>query len=215
MESIPKYFFQKYIQKKVLHHADYLLAGTSEKKIFINERCSPNKIFINPETGYDEKIFENGENLRKCWGLKEDDFIVMYAGRLVKEKGIKIILSPAEKLESINDKIKFIFVGKGYLEKTIKNFKSKNIFYKGSYDFTEMGKVLRTCNIFIYPSIKRKYWVEQFGYSVIEGIVCQKPAIVSNSGSLPNFIQEGINGSIIKERNESELKAKILWWFHR
>ena len=117
------------------------------------------------------------KDLRKCWGFREDDFIVMYAGRLVKEKGIKIILKVAEKLESINNKIRFVFIGKGYLEKNIKSSKLKNVFYKGAYDFIEMGRVLRnSAMFFIYPKFSTKYWTEQFGYSVIEAQACRKPA---------------------------------------
>ena len=168
------------------------------------------------ETGYDDKIFMNSnENLRSFWNFDEDDFIIMYAGRLIKEKGINIILNAAKNIESINNKIKFIFVGRGYLENIIKNSKSKNVVYKNSYDFIEMGNVLRTCDIFIYPSISTKYWVEQFGYSVIEAQACQKPTIVTSSGNLPRFVQEGTNGSIIEESNEFELKTKIIWWYNR
>ena len=78
-----------------------------------------------------------------------------------------------------------------------------------------MGKVIRTCNLFIYPSLTTKYWVEQFGYSVIEAQACGKPTIVSNSGSLPKLVQNEVNGSIIKEGDELELETKILWWYNR
>ena len=216
VETIPKLFFQKYLQKKILDNTAYLLAGTFDTKIYLEKKgANPDNIYINPVSGYDDKIFNKGKNLRDTWEFNENDFIILYAGRLVKEKGIYIILSAAKKLETVNNKIKFVFIGKGKLKSLIKNFRSENTFYKGYYDFLEMGNVLRTCDIFIYPSISTKYWIEQFGYSVIEAQACGKAAIVSNSGALPKFIEDGINGSIIEEENEFELVEKILWWYDR
>ena len=216
VETIPKLFFQRYLQKKVLSKSVYLLAGTFDTKKYLEKKgANPNKIYINPISGYDEKIFNEVGKLKKLWGFEDDEFIILYSGRLVKEKGINLILNAAKKLETVNDKIKFIFVGKGKLKNVIKKFKSENTFYKGYYDFLEMGKVLRSCDIFIYPSISTKYWIEQFGYSVIEAQACGKAVIVSNSGALPKFIDDEINGSIIEEKNESELIEKILWWYDR
>ena len=49
VESIPKYFFQKYIQKKVLSRLEYLLAGTVDtKRYLIKKGADPKKIYINP-----------------------------------------------------------------------------------------------------------------------------------------------------------------------
>jgi glycosyltransferase involved in cell wall biosynthesis len=217
LDTIPKYFFQSFIQKKIILNSMYMIAGTYRTKKYLEKKGGEsNKIFINPETGYDGRIFNsNNKNIRKSWGLEDDDFIVMFAGRLVEEKGIKVILGAAKKIEPVNNKIKFIFVGKGYLRNTIVNFNSKNVFYKGNYNYFDMGKVFNTCDIFVYPSISTKYWSEQFGYSVIEAQACGKVTIVSSSGSLPLFVREGVNGSIIEEKNEFELKSKILWWYNR
>ena len=212
--SMPKFFIQKLIQKKVIARSSYLLAGTSSVKDYLLKKgAGKDKIYINPESGYNEKIFTaDGDDLRKEWGMEQDDVIVLYAGRFIKEKGIKNILNSAKKIETANTKIKFVFVGKGELENRIKIFDSQNLYYKGFYDFTEMGKVLRSCNIFVYPSLSTKYWIEQFGYSVIEAQACGKPVIVSNSGNLARFVNDGVNGSIIKEGDEQNLTEKILLW---
>ncbi len=214
METIPKYFFQSLIQKKVLKGSDYLMAGTPDtKKYLIKKHADPGKVFINPETGYDERIFTNtGNNLRKEWRLSADDIIILYAGRFIKEKGINTILDAARKIEQVNPQIKFVFIGEGYLENRIKIFDSQNIHWRGFYDFAEMGHALRTCNIFAYPSASTKYWSEQFGYAVVEAQACGKPVIVSNSGNLPRMVKDGINGSIIEKGDNFSLVEKIFLW---
>ncbi|MFZ0453669.1 MAG: glycosyltransferase family 4 protein [Ignavibacteriaceae bacterium] len=212
--SIPRFVIQKFIQKKVLSRTNYLLAGTSLTKDYLLKKgAEKEKIFVNPESGYDETIFAiKGEDLRKDWGMEPDDVIVLYAGRFTKEKGINNILNAAKKIETANPKIKFVFVGKGELENKIKIFDSQNLYFRGFYDFTDMGKVFRSCNIFVYPGLSAKNRNKQFNYSVIEAQACGKPVIISNSGNLHGFINDGINGSIIKEGDEQSLTEKILLW---
>ena len=214
MKTIPKYFIQSRIQKKVLKNSDYLIAGSpGTKQYLIKKHADPDKIFINPETGYDEKIFANaGNSLRRDWRLAAEDIIILYAGRFIKEKGINLILEAARKIEQVNPQIKFVFIGTGYLENRIKIFDSQNIHWRGSYDYAEMGKVLRACNIFVYPSTSTRYWIEQFGYSVVEAQACGKPVIVSDSGNLPRLVKDGINGSIIEKGNSFSLVEKIFLW---
>ena len=47
MESVPKYFFQKYIQQKLLEDVDCLIVGTVyAKKYLIKKGADPDRIFI-------------------------------------------------------------------------------------------------------------------------------------------------------------------------
>lgn len=217
VQSIPKHFFQKKIQREVVSKSSFLVAGSNDAKRYLLEKGgNADKIFINPETGIDTRIFcEGDDSYRTAWGFSKSDFIVLFAGRLIKEKGIELILEVAQKFESEYKDIKFVFVGKGFLTDKIRNFDAKNVFLKGTYDFIDMGKVFRSCDLFVYPSISTKYWVEQFGYSVIEAQACGKPVIVSDSGTLPKLVKDEISGSIIREKSELELKTKIVEWFNK
>lgn len=215
--KIPKYFFQREIQKKVIKRSELLIAGSADaKRYLIDKGANNDKIYINPETGFDQRIFFiNGENFREEWGYKGNDFLILFAGRLVKEKGVELILKSAKQFEIKYDDIKFLFVGKGEMENEIRNCKMKNVFIKNSHNFVDMGRVIRSCDILVYPSVGTKFWVEQFGYSVVEGHACGKPVIVSNSGTLPRLVEDGVNGSIFQEGNQSSLEEKILWWYDR
>ena len=212
--SMLKHFITKSMQKKVIAGSSYLLAGTPGIKNYLLKRgADPGKIFINPESGYDEKIFSaDGDNLRKEWGMEPDDVVVLYAGSFSKEKGIKSILNAAKKIETANTKIKFVFAGRGELENRIKIFDSQNLYFRGFYDYTDMGKVIRSCNIFIYPGLSTKYLSGQFDYSIIEAQACGKPVIITNSGNQHRFVSDGINGSIIREGDDQALTEKILLW---
>lgn len=217
VQTIPKYAFQKSVQGKVIQKSDYLIAGSADtKKYLIEKGGSASKIFINPETGFDKRVFfHSGDNYRKEWGFNSSDFVVLFAGRLVEEKGIEVILKAAICFEKKYKYIKFVLVGKGNMYNRIKDCKASNVFVKKEYSFTEMGNVMRACDILIYPSLTTKYWIEQFGFSVVEAQACGKPTVVSNSGALPRLIREGVNGSVVEEGNHTFLEEKILWWYKK
>ena len=217
VKTIPKLWIQKILQKIILKKSNFLIAGSIDSKIYlVNKGAKPNKIHIIPESGYDGRIFfPQGDNLRNIWDYDSSEFVVLYSGRLIKEKGIEIILKVAKRIEHNFKYIKFAFVGSGPLKDKIKNCSLSNVKYHGSYDFTDMGLVMRSCDIFVYPSISTKYWVEQFGYAPIEAIACGKPVIVSNSGTLRFFIDNKNNGTVISEGSMELLEMAILSWFER
>ncbi len=217
VKTIPKLWLQKILQKIILKKSNFLIAGSIDsKRYLVNKGAQPNKIHIIPESGYDRRIFfPQGDNLRKIWDYDSSEFVVLYSGRLVKEKGVKIILKVAKRIERNFKYIKFAFVGSGPLKGKVKYSGLSNVKYHGSYDFTEMGKVMRSCDLFIYPSISTNYWVEQFGYAPIEAIACGKPVVVSNSGTLRFFIDKKDNGTVISEGSLESLESAILSWFER
>jgi glycosyltransferase involved in cell wall biosynthesis len=217
VKTIPKLWIQKKLQKAIFRRSNFLIAGSVDSKLYlVNKGATPNKIHIIPESGYDSRIFSpEGDNLRNIWDYDSSEFVVLYSGRLVKEKGVEIILKAAESIEHNFKYIKFAFVGSGPLKDKVKNSGLSNVKYHGSYDFTDMGKVMRSCDLFIYPSISTKYWVEQFGYAPIEALACGKPVVVSNSGILRFFVDKKNNGTVIPEDSLELLELAIIAWFEK
>ena len=217
VKTIPKLRIQKILQKTILKKSHFLIAGSIDSKNYlVCKGASPNKIYIVPESGYDGRIFSpQGNSFRNIWNYDSTDFIVLFSGRLITEKGVEIILKVAKRLELNYKCIKFAFVGSGPLKNKVKNSGLSNVKYHGSYDFMDMGKVMRSCDLFIYPSISTIYWVEQFGYAPIEAAACGKPVIVSNSGTLKFFIDNENNGTVISEGSLEFLELAIISWFEK
>jgi glycosyltransferase involved in cell wall biosynthesis len=194
LNTIPKYYFQKVILKYNLKNSNYLIGGTRDV------------------VNYFENYNINGDDFRNEWDFKINDKILLYAGRLHPEKGLKQIL---EVSKFYNDKIKFIFVGEGPYKDEIKKKSQKNILYFPKINYSDMPKLYRTADIVLYPSLTQKYWKEQFGYSVIEANACGKPVITTNSGSLRLIVKEGINGSNFNEGDINMFKNKIDFWLEK
>jgi glycosyltransferase involved in cell wall biosynthesis len=217
VDSIPKYTLQKLPQRYVLRHADYFLAGSEDSVRYLTSKgADRDRVTVIPETGFDPRIFsQEGSNCRDQWGFNKNDYVVLFAGRLVPEKGVADILAVARYFSSLHPEIKFAFVGSGPLTGMVTGSGLPNVSYKGRYDFVDMGKVMRSCNLFLYPSYSTKYWVEQFGYAPIEANACGSPAIVSESGTLKHLIKQGRNGSVIPEHSVEQLQKEIRVWFEK
>lgn len=217
VDSIPRYLIQKLPQHYVIRHAGHFLAGSSDALRYLTAMgADRGRISVIPETGFDSRIFSpEGPDFRGQWGYGREDYVILFAGRMVAEKGLDDILAAARFFCDRSPGIKFAFVGSGPLTDMIAASGLPNVSYKGRYDFVDMGKVMRSCDLFLYPSISTKYWVEQFGYAPIEAIACGSPSIVSESGTLKQLIQPGRNGSIIPERSPEALQREISVWHER
>jgi glycosyltransferase involved in cell wall biosynthesis len=217
VDTIPKYFIQKLPQQYVIRNADHFLAGSSDALRYLTAMgADRKKISVIPETGFDPRIFtQEGDNYREQWGFEKKDYVVLFAGRLVAEKGVDDILATVRYFSTRHNEIKFVFVGSGPLSDVVANSGLSNVSYKGRFNFVDMGNVMRSCDLFLYPSYSTKYWVEQFGYAPIEAIACGSPSIVSESGTLKQLIQPGKNGSIIPEHSVDGLQREISVWYEK
>lgn len=108
----------------------------------------------------------------------EGEFIVLYVGRLIKEKGIK------ELLEAVNlwdSKINLVIIGSGQMEgyvlKRVKE--SVNAFFIGKVSQDDLPTYLSAADCVIVPSISE----EGFGRVIIESLACHTPVVASGRGA--------------------------------
>jgi len=74
------------------------------------------------------------------------------------------------------------------------------------FTLEEMVKLYAVADVCVYPSTVG----EPFGLTMLEALASGKPMIVTNSGGMPEVIQEGINGYIVSVRDYEALANKII-----
>ncbi|MFA7272210.1 MAG: glycosyltransferase family 4 protein, partial [Candidatus Omnitrophota bacterium] len=92
-----------------------------------------------------------------------------------------------------------------YLVNLIKHFKLEKNCLIDAYSLEEMNGLYAVSDICIYPSSCG----EPFGLTMLEAMATAKPMIVTNSGGMPEVINDGINGYVIPVRDFELLAAKI------
>lgn len=186
-----------------------LLEGVPEDKIVI----IPMGIDINRFTP-DE---ETGKRTRKHLGIKEDEKVVLFTGRMVWEKGIYDMVHAA-KLVTLDKSaerlpLRFVVVGRGQESQEIKKIVNRlcmnDIFlFIENHPYHQMHEIYNMADIFVLPSIATRTWKEQFGMVLAEAMACGVPVVSTLSGSIDEVVAEA--GLLVQPNDPTELSVAIM-----
>jgi len=125
---------------------------------------------------------------------------LVWIGRFDKSKGpddaVKMALKA--KKELILAGAKLSGKQKSFFDKSIKEYvDNKQIKFIGEVNLEQKVSLLQKAKAFLMPI----HWEEPFGLVMIEAMACGTPVIAYNRGSVPEIIEDGKNGFIVKENN--------------
>jgi len=151
---------------------------------------------FNPESVTEEQI----EKLRDKFYLQNDDFVIGYCGRLVRDKGIVELVEGFKLLREKNPgkSIKLLIVGmpekRDALPQETLDFLSsdKNIVYTGFVPYMEIAQYYALMNTFILPSYR-----EGFPTVVLEASSMGLPVITTRKTGCIDSIIDGKTGLFI------------------
>jgi len=143
---------------------------------------------------------------KKTLGLKESDFIVLFAGRLIAMKGVEILVQSLPELEKSLPNMKMIIIGGGSLEDLVLRTAStlKCLEYRGLVSADELPLYYNAADVTIAPSM----FEEAFGLVILEALACGTPVIGSKRGAIPEVLR-GFKEYLI-EPTTDELTRKII-----
>ena len=192
---------------------DAILPAADDKaiKVFIarSKGTIPQSKVRQFPTRYDADIFKvkDGRALRKEYGIKENCILYVTVGRLNWFKGWKFMI---DSLCLMNNPLaKLVFIGDGEDEDKIRNYvKEKGLQVQvdliGRQSLNVIADYLNMANAFIMGSYK-----EGWSTSLVEAVACACPCVVTDFSSASDMIEEGINGWVIKTRDEKEFSKRM------
>ncbi|MHB8194416.1 MAG: glycosyltransferase family 4 protein [Bellilinea sp.] len=128
---------------------------------------------------------------------------LLFFGRIHHDKGVREAIQIA-KMAKMKLVIAGIIQDKQYYEKYVQPYLDDEICYIGSVGPEERDKVLGNAYALLHPI----NFNEPFGLSVVESMACGTPVLAFNRGSMPEIIQEGINGFIVSNIEEMAERIK-------
>lgn len=182
-----------YMAEEVRH-----LFGVPEDKLNI----IPNG--VNPEEF--SEPFE-AESFRRQFA-RPGEALVLYVGRLVYEKGCKILMEAIPRILSQLE-AKFVFVGDGYmreiLEEEAKRLKLYDrVFFTGFLQGSALRRLYRVADICVIPSL-----YEPFGITALEAMAAKCLVIASATGGLAEIVEDGRTGITVPPGNPEALAKGI------
>lgn len=188
------------------------IAGNAEARDVLVRKGYAGEIAVLPQFGVDPSIFRPRTELAEVNGEldeKDDAFHIGYAGGLLPEKGLDLLLRACAELEG---DWRLTLVGSGEALETLRELASEC----GIGDRVSLGVRLpsgampefyRSLDVLVLPSRTRPNWKEQFGRVLIEAMACGVPVVGSSSGEIPNVI--GDAGAVFPEGDFGALRGQL------
>jgi glycosyltransferase involved in cell wall biosynthesis len=183
---------------------------TTNEKLKVIGNGSSNGIDIehfDPDNVSSKKKIELKEELN----ISKDDFVFVFVGRLVTDKGINELVKVFDDLNKTNNNIKLLLVGFFEKEldplskKTMNLLNNKNIISVGHQK--DVRPYFAISDVLTFPSYR-----EGFPNVVMQAGAMGLPSIVSNINGCNEIIIENINGNIIPVMDEKALSEKMKFY---
>ncbi len=199
--------------KDYLKYDYFLSVSNFIKNMFCNNIISRDKIKV-VYNGIDTKDFQKKvsekekQELRNKYHISEAEKVLLFCGRVVKEKGIKELIQAFRIVLKTNNKVKLLIVGKAnFKEKLTTPFEEelyeetkdilRYIEFTGYVDNNNLYKIYSLADIVLIPSI----FDEAFCLVAEEAMASSLPIICSDSGALPEIMNRD-NCIFVKRGNK-------------
>ena len=210
-------YFEK-PSKKIVEHLTKFYCDTTAKEIIVPTNKTykllkdkykiEKNIHIVP-TGIEvERFFlENIDmkllsSLKRKLKKKKKDYVIIFVGRLAKEKNVEFLLESQKKLVQENTNIKLIIVGDGPDKEKYEDIASNldisdNVIFTGKIPWDEIQYYYHLSNFFVTASK-----TETQGLTVVEAMASSVVPLVINDEAFDGTVTNQINGLVFESQEE-------------
>jgi glycosyltransferase involved in cell wall biosynthesis len=147
-----------------------------------------------------------GEGFKKENNISSDQKVLLFIGRITKDKGYDTLLKSFELISRKNKNVVLIMIRQ--IDRKLMRLKSvvfndKIIFLPPQNNISYLYSV---ADIVVLPSR-----IEPLGLVMIEAGAFKKPFIGGNTGGIAEFIEDGKNGLLVDPENSKQLAEKIIY----
>lgn len=168
-------------------------------------------------TGIDTLVFHKDnidqkllEDKRKEYGIRKDDFVVLFVGRIAKEKNLGFLIDCHSDLVGKYPNLKLLIVGDGpdkehFEQLVIKNKLENSVIFCGKVPLDSVPIYYNMASVFATAST-----TETQGLTVIEAMSASNPVLAILDESFANVVIDGYNGYSFKKKQDYKKKLELL-----
>ena len=204
------------VERYCLRHTDAAICGSSTAAQVWRAKGYTGPLAVIPQFGVDPAVFAPPARSEHRQG-----FVIGYAGRLVEEKGVDLLLAAVADLPGTQVEV----LGSGPLRQRLERQARQlglgdRAAFHAPIPSVEMPAFYRRLDALVLPSRSRANWVEQFGRVLIEAMACGVPVVGSDCGEIPHVIGDaglvfaegdtgGLRSHLARLMDDSELRATL------
>ena len=197
----PEPAFRLEMERRLIQYADRIVAPTTDERNQMIRYCgaNPYKIEVIP-CGVDLKHFipQNRRHARERLGLRQDQPVLLFVGRLDPFKGPDLLLREAAIME---EEAQVVIVG-GKLtgDKELQELRQlaaelnleDRVHFLGARPKHELPMIYSAADVLVMPS-----YHESFGMAAAESLACGTPVVGTRAGGLTTIIRHGKTGYLV------------------
>jgi glycosyltransferase involved in cell wall biosynthesis len=194
--------------KQAILKADHVTATS-------NMLCDHTRSLVNYQK--EVRVIPFGVDLQRFHYIKRSSSEVISVGtvrNLRPKYGLEYLIKAFAELLPLYNNIRLTIVGDGYLRQKlnslVKDLDIENyVTFIGAVPNEEVVDYLKKFDIFVMPSIGHG---ETFGVAAVEAMATGLPVVASNIGGLPEVVDDGKTGILVKPGDVEALKKALEYY---
>jgi glycosyltransferase involved in cell wall biosynthesis len=144
----------------------------------------------------------------------DDPFELLFVGRLVKRKGVNVLLESVALLRD-DHRLRIRIVGGGPEQQTLQSETQRlglgdKVVFEGVVSAERVAELFRGCDALVLPAIVTETGdTEGLGVVLIEAMGYGKPVIASKAGGIVDIVSDGETGVLVPPGDATALAAAI------
>ena len=135
-------------------------------------------------------------NLKQVFGIPLDAPVILFVGRIAKEKSIDVIIEAMVLLKQKRPDTKLVIVGDGPLRLELEEMAARlgikdEVIFTGMQPWSSIGKIYQLGDVFVSASI-----TETQGLTFAEAMAASLPVVAKEDESIAGLIRDGYNGRL-------------------
>lgn len=214
--------FARVFSKVCCNTVEQVIVPTEKVKELLLQYSVHKEISVVP-TGVDLRKFspdlyskEDVVNVKRQYSIKEEDKVLLYLGRVSREKNIAEIIDIIPEYTSTRTNVKFVIIGSGpemdVLKQMVEKYKiQEKVIFTGPKPWDNIGLYYQIGDVFVSASQS-----ETQGLTYIEAMAAGLPVVAKKDKCLEDILIQEWNGFAFTNRNELiEALDAVLYGEHK
>ena len=206
------------LEKLALSLADYLLCVShAEKERLLREGmpdCKVSVIYNCPALTEFEQP-NSIADVRKSFGIRSSSRIILFEGRLGKDRGLDVLLRAFTYIHHEVPDTKLLIVGDGPERGTLEQLAhdlsiASDVVFTGWRSLSELPSFIRGSNVCVIPSKSTPKTEITPHNKLFDYMALGKPIVASRLGEISRVVQDGTSAILVRPGDDLELSKALL-----
>ncbi|MBU2499162.1 MAG: glycosyltransferase family 4 protein [Proteobacteria bacterium] len=154
------------------------------------------------------KTTDEQKRIRERWQIGPDEAVIGIVSKLWEGKGHVTLIEAFKEIKMEIREARLVIVGEGYLRDRLVSL-IRSLGLEESVLFTgfqpDVSEIIGAFDVAVLPSL-----FEGMGRVLLEAMAMEKPVVANRVGGIPDLVDHGVNGLLVRPGDTGELKEAIL-----